>query len=208
MKISLSKALSASLSMCSIMSRLKLRPVGALRWIKPTVFSLAMLSSGAHAGLQGTMFYEPAKQYGIDPALLYAVALAESANAEAGMLQPWPYTLRVLTEPGHYARSRHDAEKVLQGYLQIHRSIDVGIMQVNTRWNGHRVDRVEDLLDPHVGLMVGAQILREAIDSAPGDLVLGVGRYHNWQDEARARNYGERVLAIYRNIKSIIGGGQ
>lgn len=208
MKISSCKAIGAFLSECSTRLRHKLRLKSPLGWVKPAALSLIMLSSGAQAGLQGTMFYEPARQHGIDPALLYAVALAESANAEAGMLQPWPYTLRVLTEPGHYASTRHDAERVLQGYLQIHRSIDVGIMQVNTRWNGHRVERVEDLLDPHVGLLVGAEILREAIDSAPGDLVLGVGRYHNWQDEARARNYGERVLAIYRNIKAIIGGGQ
>lgn len=206
MKISLHGALSEVTPAVKSALMLCVKQSHLLRWAKPAVFSLVLASSAANAELQGTMFYEPARQHGIDPALLYAVALAESANAEAGMLQPWPYTLRVLTEPGHYAPTRDDAVKVLQGYMHSHQSIDVGIMQVNTRWNGHRVDRIEDLLDPHVGLRVGAEILKEAIDSAPGDLILGVGRYHNWQDEARARNYGERVLAIYRNIKSIIGG--
>ena len=44
--------------------------------------------------------------------------------------------------------------------LAIHRgkSIDVGLLQVNTRWHGHRVDRLESLLDPKINLGVGAAI--------------------------------------------------
>ncbi|MEG6623896.1 hypothetical protein V2B08_31720, partial [Pseudomonas aeruginosa] len=40
-------------------------------------------------------------------------------------------------------------------------------------------------------------------NSAPNDLELGVGRYHAWEDEIRARNYGSRVLAIYRNLRDL-----
>ncbi|BBV43541.1 hypothetical protein STW0522CIT26_P11740 (plasmid) [Citrobacter portucalensis] len=51
--------------------------------------------------------------------------------------------------------------------------------------------------------MVGAEVLSEAIQSSPNDLELGVGRYHAWEDEIRARNYGSRVLAIYRNLRDL-----
>ncbi|MFS9859340.1 lytic transglycosylase domain-containing protein, partial [Salmonella enterica] len=52
-------------------------------------------------------------------------------------------------------------------------------------------------------VMVGAEVLSEAIQSSPNDLELGVGRYHAWEDEIRARNYGSRVLAIYRNLRDL-----
>ncbi|PXX95993.1 transglycosylase [Halomonas sp. LBP4] len=160
--------------------------------------------SDAEASLAGTMYEAPALEHNLDPVLLYSVALAESARGADSQLQPWPYTLRVLTEAGFYGQSREEATQQLQRYLQKHGSVDIGIMQVNTRWHGHRVDDVTQLLDPSVGLRVGAEILRESIDSAPGDLVLGVGRYHNWADEERARNYGRRILAIYRNIRRVV----
>ncbi len=162
-------------------------------------------AKAAQASLAGTMYEAPALEYNLDPALLYSVALAESARGADSRLQPWPYTLRVLTEAGFYGKSREEAARQLETYLAQHGSVDIGIMQVNTRWHGHRVEDVTQLLDPSVGLRVGAEILREAIDSAPGDLVLGVGRYHNWADEERARNYGQRILAIYENILRVLG---
>ena len=85
------------------------------------------------------------------------------------------------------------------------RSIDVGLMQVNVRWQGHRVGKPEELLDPATNLRVGADILAESIGSAPGNLVLGIGRYHaGFQDEARAYRYGRRVLAVARQIRRLI----
>ena len=80
------------------------------------------------------------------------------------------------------------------------KKFDVGIMQVNLHWNGSRVSSYEDLLDQEKNIMTGAEVLAEAIESSPGDLELGIGRYHNWDDEDRARNYGSRILAIWRNI--------
>jgi soluble lytic murein transglycosylase-like protein len=82
-----------------------------------------------------------------------------------------------------------------------HRSIDIGLMQVNLRWHGHRVQRAEDLLDPVTNLYVGADILAESIASAPDDLALGVGRYHSWNDRTAAYRYGRKVLALANLIK-------
>lgn len=32
------------------------------------------------------------------------------------------------------------------------------------------------------------------------DRCLAVGRFHSWNDEARARQYGCKVLSIYNNL--------
>ncbi|AJY53235.1 Lytic transglycosylase catalytic (plasmid) [Halomonas sp. KO116] len=175
-----------------------------------TAFPLSASASLNHAQqsslLSGTMYEAPARAHNIDPLLLYSVALAESAwrGANDGEIQPWPYTLRVVSEPGNYQPDLSAAQSELQGYLERYTSIDIGLMQVNSRYHGHRVSSLAELLIPEKNLLVGAEILRETIDSAPNDLQLGIGRYHHWSDEVRARSYGARILAIYNNLLQVL----
>lgn len=77
-------------------------------------------------------------------------------------------------------------------------AIDVGLMQINLHWHGDKVADPVQLLDAHTNLEIAAEILAEAIQSAPGDLELGVGRYHHWKNAAIARAYGRRVLRMVR----------
>ncbi|EGQ8542034.1 transglycosylase SLT domain-containing protein [Vibrio parahaemolyticus] len=172
---------------------------------KALVLSAVLLSSTANAiDLSGTIFDKAAKAHNLDPLLVYSVALAESASGRGnGSISPWPWTLRVPGLP-FYAKSEDQAKaKLAEFQEQYGRAIDVGFMQVSIRWNGHRVSSPADLLDPETNVMVGAEVLSEAIKSSPNDLELGVGRYHAWEDEIRARNYGSRVLAIYRNLRDL-----
>ena len=76
-------------------------------------------------------------------------------------------------------------------------------MQVNLYWNGNQVSSYEDLLDQEKNIMTGAEVLSEAIESSQEISELGIGRYHNWDDELRARNYGSRILAIWRNLRDL-----
>lgn len=158
--------------------------------------------------LEGTGFDDAAELYQLDPVLLYSVALAESASGRGdGNVAPWPWTLRTLTKP-YYGLTKDDAIKRLDGIIAERGpkvSVDIGFMQVNWFWHGHRVDKPSDLLDPKINLATGAQILSETIKSAPGDLELGVGRYHHWVDEEVSRAYGARVLSIYGQLKSLQG---
>lgn len=167
---------------------------------------IGLLAGGVNVAmaldLRGSVFEEVGVAKAIDPHLLYSVALAESARGGNGGLAPHPYTLRVADQPGFYAASRDAAEAQLREYLLTRRSVDVGMMQVNLHWHGHRVNNPSDLLDPVVGLSIGADILREAIESAPGDMELGIGRYYTWSDDDASRRYGERVLSFYHNIKN------
>ena len=168
---------------------------------KALVLSAAVLSSAANGiDLSGTVFDKAAKAHNLDPLLVYSVALAESASGRGnGSISPWPWTLRVPGLP-FYAKSEDQAKAKLAEFQQQYgRAIDVGFMQVSVRWNGHRVSSPAELLDPETNVMVGA----EAIQSSPNDLELGIGRYHAWEDENRARNYGSRVLAIYRNLRDL-----
>ena len=155
--------------------------------------------------LRDTAWWGVAEQRHLDPYILYAVALVESAKVSRRVAKPWPWALNRQGR-AFIPSSLTEAKDILGGSLAKGvRSIDVGLMQVNVRWQGHRVGKPEELLDPATNLRVGADILAESIGSAPGNLVLGIGRYHaGFQDEARAYRYGRRVLAVARQIRRLI----
>lgn len=145
--------------------------------------------------LQGTVWSEAAGV--VDPQLLYAVALAESKKVVNGQVRPWPWTVNTNGK-GYYFDTRDEAETFVDNLVAKGvKSIDVGPLQINLRWNGHRVKNHNDLFDLPTAVRVGADILKEAMNSSPNDKALAVGRYHNWQDDRRARNYGVKVLQYF-----------
>ncbi len=149
--------------------------------------------------LESTIWGDIGALHGVDPYLLYAVALTESSRGIDGLSSPWPWALHHGGRT-YYPRSSTEAlADIRQHRSEHHDLIDVGLMQVNLRWHGHRVKVLEDLIDPKTNLDLGAKILREAIDSAPNNLPLGVGRYHAWRDQKAAERYGHKVIAL-RNL--------
>src|SRR5690554_5859280 len=94
-------------------------------------------TSAAALELSGTVFERAGEKYGLDPELVYAVALAESASGRGGgAISPWPWTLRTPETP-LYSKNQQDAEQALSKLLATNQtSIDVGIMQISWRWHG------------------------------------------------------------------------
>ncbi|MBU2952171.1 hypothetical protein [Marinobacter sp. F3R08] len=155
--------------------------------------------------LQGTVYDRVGDSEGVDPTLLYAVALAESGRAigeQYDQVAPWPFVLRAL-DARYYADNERDYREAYKLFkAKYGDKFDVGPAQVNVYWQVTRAKRVgagSDLLDVETNLTVGAQVLREAMASTE-DKALGIGRYHTWSDAERARIFGERVLAVYQNL--------
>ena len=63
-------------------------------------------------------------------------------------------------------------------------------------WISFRSKNLKRLL---VWMSVGADTLKDAMAST-NDKALGIGRYHTWSDNDRARLFGERVLAVHQNL--------
>lgn len=171
--------------------------------IRSACAALLLPLSAAADPITDSVFGEVAQARGLDPHLLYAVALTESAHGASGDVAPHPYALRVADQPGRYPDSQTDAHAQLQTLLQSYRSVDVGAMQINLRWHGHRVDDPAELLDLRTNLSVGADILTEAMASSD-DPLIGIGRYYTYSDDAASRRYGERVQTFYQNLKNMI----
>ena len=153
--------------------------------------------------LSGTVFDEASRRYRLDPLLLYAVALCESGYGGSRGVRPWAWALR-SNRGSVYAKDRAEAEQVLSAWLRDGLlNVDIGLAQINLRWHGHRIRQPADLLDPATNLSVSAEILRDAMASAPDDLTLGVARYHNWLDREKGERYARRVLKVYQQLSDI-----
>ncbi|WP_256657395.1 transglycosylase SLT domain-containing protein [Pseudomonas sp. 2FE] len=94
---------------------------------------------------------------------------------------------------------------MLKRYISEDILTDIGIMQINYRWNGSRVASPELLLDPEVNIRVGAEILCESIAQFPVDMQLAIGGYHtrNPKRELDARKYASNVLDIWRSLQRL-----
>lgn len=155
--------------------------------------------------LQNTVWWQVARRHHIDPYVLYAVALVESRkHGEQNHVTPWPWAINNAGK-SFIPNSQQEAELLLNKILDDGKqNVDVGIMQVNLRWHGHRVTKPEHLLNPNTNLEIGARLLAEAIQSAPNNLALGVGRYYSWKNVPAAVEYGQQVLALADKIRTLI----
>lgn len=147
---------------------------------------------------ESTKFASPLR-----PRLGYAVALCESgyhSDPSKGLVAPYPWVLRTPDGPV-YGESRAEAERALHRALKKSKSVDVGLMQINLRWNGHRVKVPAELLDPTTNLRVAAEILNELFARHPHDAVKAIGLYHS-SNPKRAAGYGRTVWRIYNSLKA------
>lgn len=151
--------------------------------------------------LSGTHWERTALHHQLDPYLLYAIALVESSKVEEGFASPWPWALNKAGKALYPKTSEEAVNHVKKSIDHGESNIDIGLMQVNYRWHAGRAGSLASMIDPITNVSLGAEILSEAIASVPGDLVLGVGRYHAWQNRHEAIQYGERVLKLSSRLR-------
>ena len=148
-----------------------------------------------------SLWHEIGDEAGIDPLLLYSIALVESkALHPDGRIAPTPWLFRV--DDRVVRGSRSEVQLAMAAASQFGSAVkDVGIMQVYYPVHRNTVRDPLELLDPRTNITVAAKILRDAMRRT-SDPVLGVGYYHS-RTPSRARNYGNTVLAVYQRMKAL-----
>lgn len=138
-----------------------------------------------------------AEDNGIPPEVLYAVAMTESQMSLGHAVRPWPWTLNVGGK-GYRYDTRSDACTALRSFLQKTRVVDVGIAQMNVRWQtqvfgpGKRFSDPCAGLDPYANLDEAAKVIRQHYE-ASGDWVIAAGRYHRPAGGRPAERYRASV---------------
>lgn len=172
------------------------------RIFKLAAIALAVSSANLNAfTLEGTVFDRVGKEMNVDPVLLYSVALTESALSNGGkQIAPNPYTLRTFTTP-YYFKEKEQALDKLNQLARTHKSIDVGLMQINIKYHADKFNSFDELLDIEQNVRIGAEILKEVMAST-SNKIIGIGRYHSYTPE-RADYYGRKVLAVAKQVRQI-----
>jgi hypothetical protein len=182
-----------------------------LKLLKYPLFILAVTSSyGAMADsiqiwirsvpatlLDGTAWVDAATEHDLDPWLLYAITLEESGTLDSNgkILRPWPYQLHIKGKTLRFNSQKEAAQQIEQWEKAGIRNYDIGPLQINRRWHGHRVEHPSDLLNVSRSLHLAAYLLAETLQLSGSDKELGIGRYRSrHEDEARA--YARRIQDI------------
>lgn len=155
---------------------------------------------------QQSLWAQVGKESGVDPLLLYSVALVESRSLlPGGKIGPTPWLFRVNDRL--VLGERHHVQLEMAVASQLGSAVqDVGIMQVY--YPMHR-DAVRDplaLLDPRTNISVAAKILHDGMHETR-DPVLGVGYYHSHTPQL-AKDYGTAVLTVYQRLKGLYHPGK
>jgi hypothetical protein len=165
---------------------------------RPVVTVLLLVAAmPSHAlDLSGTPWEIAASRHGLDPELLYAVAIQASGRpAGRGTISPWPWTIWTGTGRRFFA-TRSAALAALREAVREPGDLYIGLMRVDTKRHAHDFGDPATLLDARSNLMVAAAILAQAIGSSPTDPALGIGRYRYPHDDRAARAYGQRILRL------------
>jgi soluble lytic murein transglycosylase-like protein len=126
-----------------------------------------------------------AKDAGVPLEVLVAVAGAESGY------HPWALDIEGRQV---FCKSRAEAEATLAATATT--NVDIGLMQINWRFWGSRLDVAKnDLLDPRINLLMGARILRESLDR-DGSVWRRISNYHSGARHERDR-YNRQVYIAY-----------
>ena len=138
-------------------------------------------------------------EYGIPPVILYSIALTESGKSFRGQRLPWPWTVNHGGK-GLYFPSRRAAYDYLSQVLKGgEKNFDVGLMQINWRWNAGVFDSLWESLDPYANLRGGASILQSHYVRL-GSFEGAVGAYHSPGNATRASAYRERVRSAMAGV--------
>jgi len=188
-------------STLEIMKNLKLNKLAASFFIAAGIF----YTSANADMLDGSVYKTVAQKEGVDPLLLYAISLTEAAAAAGDRQNVKPHIYAIRTPDGAlYPKDLNEAKVSLDKAIRKYgaRALDVGLMQINGQ-HWQNLDKPPyALFSAQYNVTFGARILKKALETAPDNLTLGVGHYHSFTDW-RAQTYGNRVLAVYRNLKNL-----
>lgn len=137
--------------------------------------SICALSSGVRAATPPTAYQQVAATVGLQPAVLYAVAGAESTRPHYP--HPWPWTANIRGQ-GHYYPTRQALYQALRRELANgNDDFDVGLMQISWHYHARWFATLWQATDPRTNLTAGARHLRTLV-SRSGHLDTAIALYH------------------------------
>jgi len=138
-------------------------------------------------------FEEGCSHWGAPKSLAMAIAQTESD------MSPWAVNIR---GKGFYPKTKDEALLLVKKAIREKKSYDIGLMQVNSYWLNRFKLSAEDIIDPHLNVILGCWILSQEINRF-GLNWRAIGSYHTPIDRApdRARAYANKVMRAWEEFK-------
>ena len=136
------------------------------------------------------------ERHGLPDGILQSISTVEASRIQPdGSYRAWPWTLNDNGKGLFF----DDPEQVLD-YLNTHMtnpdtSIDIGCMQINTKWHGASFETLDEMLDPASNIAYAAGFLTD-LYYAHGSWNDAIRHYHS-SDQRKNDPYLNRVLAIW-----------
>jgi soluble lytic murein transglycosylase-like protein len=158
--------------------------------------------SAQSAGVPPPAYSVAARNAGIPPDILFAVALQESGITLRNQRIPWPWTLNVAGEAHYYASRKDACTALLRAMKKLpSRRIDAGLTQINLGYQKRFYKFPCEVLKPHRNLAIAAWILREHY--RPGESWLdAAGRFHRPAGGSLAARYQLSVSQHLAKLES------
>lgn len=155
------------------------------------------------------IYKEIAQEHRVPAKLFFALVLNESRSLaklpSGNKLLPWPWTINHRGKP-HFFPNRDEAYIFAVSLLeQNDEQFDIGLGQLNWRWQKHRFKDLWEAFDPNINLSVAASHLREQFERPEcNSWEKAVGCYHRpgqrESDKPIADGYASRVIQIWQSI--------
>ncbi len=134
-----------------------------------------------------------ARRHAVPLGMLYAIGLTETGRRQS--LHPWALNIEGRTV---YASSRRQALRLFRQARAAGRQlIDLGCMQINHHYHGHRFRSVAEMLDPARNVDYAARFLKQ-LYRREGSWTMAAARYHAGPHNNPAQK--RYVCAVIRNL--------
>ena len=138
------------------------------------------------------------KQFKIPYKLLSSISIVESGTIKKDKLISWPWTLNVDGE-AKYFKTKDETVNFLESNLNKFKNIDVGCMQISTRYHLQKFNNVSELINPENNVMYAAKYLRKLfhIHKTWNE---AISRYHS-SIPSRKKNYLSKVHYFWKKLR-------
>ena len=143
-----------------------------------------------------SLYVQVARDAHIPAKVLYSLAVTESKTTLSnGWVRPWPWTLNVKGK-GYYFQSKRLACQALTLHLATTSLIDIGLTQLNWRYQKQHFNQPCDALEPKANLQHAAMLLKQGM-RRHGNWAEAAGYFHRPAGGALAVKYQRHFVSNY-----------
>jgi len=136
------------------------------------------------------------KTHGLPDGILQSISTVEASRIQAdGSYRAWPWTLNDAGKGLFFDSPQQVLEYLDANLTHPDTSIDVGCMQINTKWHGAFFETIDEMLDPASNVAYAASFITD-LYHAHGNWDDAIRHYHS-NEAKRNGPYLERVLASW-----------